>query len=80
VVSRAAKLLGRRLYRDRSRTSCRPRHQVGWLVQGLRPAGARRGVTRKRYVHDTKSECPSREPMVAKVREGPIETEVRAFS
>jgi hypothetical protein len=40
VVSRAAKLLGRRFYRDRSRTSCRPRG-MGWLVLGLRPAGAR---------------------------------------
>jgi hypothetical protein len=37
VVSRAAKLLGRRLYGDRSRISCRP-HEVGWLVLGLRPA------------------------------------------
>ena len=37
MVSRAAKLLGRRLYRDRSRTSCRPR-EMGWLVLGLRPS------------------------------------------
>src|SRR5215218_2652915 len=49
VVSRAAKLLGCRLYGDRSRTSCRPPQKVGWLVLGLRPAGTRRGVTRKRY-------------------------------
>src|SRR5215217_6336612 len=48
VVYRAAKLLGCRLYRDRSRTSCRPR-QMGWLLLGLRPTGTRRGVTRKRY-------------------------------
>jgi hypothetical protein len=41
VVSRAAKLLGYRLHRDRSRTSCRPPHKVGWLVLGLPPAGAR---------------------------------------
>src|SRR5215218_9344248 len=49
VVSRAAKLLGCRLYRDRSRTSCRP-HKVGWLVLGLRPAleNAVGGVTQKR--------------------------------
>jgi hypothetical protein len=37
VASSAAKLLGYRLCRDRSRTSCRP-HEVGWLVLGLRPA------------------------------------------
>jgi hypothetical protein len=37
VVSRAAKLLGYRLCRDRSLTSCRP-HKVGWPVLGLRPA------------------------------------------
>jgi hypothetical protein len=42
VVSRAAKLLGYRSYRDRSRTSSRP-HKAGWLVLGLRPAGARGG-------------------------------------
>ena len=47
MVSRAAKLLGRRLHRDRSRTSCRP-HKVGWLVLGLRPAGARRTKWLKR--------------------------------
>ena len=79
MVSRAAKLLGRRLYRDRSRTSCRPRDGLARSRLASRRR-ERRGVTRKRYVHDTKSECPSREPMVAKVREGPIETEVRAFS
>src|SRR5215216_8179599 len=27
-----------------------------------------RGVAQKRYVHGTKSECPSRAPMVAEVR------------
>ena len=40
MVSRAARLLGYRLHRDRSRTSCRP-SAMGWLVLGLRPAGAR---------------------------------------
>jgi hypothetical protein len=40
VVSRAARLLGYRSYRDRSATSCHP-HKVGWLVLGLRPAGTR---------------------------------------
>jgi hypothetical protein len=36
VVSRAAKLLGYRLCRDRSRTPAARR--MGWLVLGLRPA------------------------------------------
>jgi hypothetical protein len=54
VVSRAAKLLGYRLCRDRSRTSCRP-HKVGWLVLGLRPAGARGGRS------DSKEVCAHHE-------------------
>src|SRR5829696_5192196 len=63
VVSRAAKLLGYRLHRDRSRTSCRP-HKVGWLVLGLRPAGARGGRSDSKEVweHNPKSECPSQKP------------------
>jgi transposase len=75
VVSRAAKLLGRRLYRDRSWTSCRP-HKVGWPVLGLRPAGARRAEWLKRGMEaeDSKSECPSRAN-----RRGSTGTEVRAL-
>ena len=63
VVSRAAKLLGYRLYRDRSRTSCRPR-EMGWLVLGLRPAGARGGRSDSKEVwkQSPKSECPSHTP------------------
>src|SRR5215207_11013599 len=35
--------------------------RIGWLVLGLRPASAQRGVTQKRYgSRSPKSECPSR--------------------
>jgi hypothetical protein len=49
---------------------------MGWLVLGLRPAGAQRGVTQKRY--------GSRGPEVGMSfarddGEGPTETEVRAL-
>jgi hypothetical protein len=51
VVSRAAKLLGRRLHRNRSLSSCRPSEKMGWIVLGLRPAVeyAAGRVTQKRY-------------------------------
>src|SRR5215217_5232945 len=54
--------------RDRSPTSCRP-HKVGWLVLGLRPAGARGGRSDSKEVwkQGPKSECPSRTPQ-AEVR------------
>jgi hypothetical protein len=55
VVSRAAKLLGHRLCRDRSRTSCRP-SEMGWLVLGLRPAGARGGRSDSKEVWEQKPE------------------------
>jgi hypothetical protein len=63
VVSRAAKLPGYRLHRDRSRTSCRPR-VMGWLVLGLPPAGARGGRSDSKEVWEQslKSECPSHTP------------------
>src|SRR5215213_1387071 len=50
-------------YRDRSRTSCRP-HKVGWLVLGLRPAGARgeRSDSKEVWEQNPKSECPSQKP------------------
>jgi hypothetical protein len=64
VVSRAAKLPGYRLHRDRSRTSCRP-HEVDWLVLGLRPAGARgaRSDSKEVWKQSPKSERPSCTPM-----------------
>ena len=40
---------------------------MGWLVLGLRPAGARRSVrsdSKEVWEHRPKSECPSRTPMV----------------
>src|SRR5215212_8824590 len=53
---------------------------MGWLVLGLRPAGARRGVTQKRYGSTSpKSECPSRETMAKVPPEGPTETEACAL-
>jgi len=55
VVSRAAKLLGYRLHRDRSRTSCHP-HKGGWLVLGLRPAGARGGRSGSKEVWEQEPE------------------------
>jgi hypothetical protein len=75
VVSRAAKLLGHRLHRDRSRTSCRP-HKVGWLVLGLCPAGAHGGRSGSKEVWEQgpKSECPSRAN-----RRDSTETEVHAL-
>ncbi len=38
---------------------------MGWLVLGLRPAGARGGRSDSKEVweHNPKSECPSRTPM-----------------
>jgi hypothetical protein len=67
VVSRAAKLLGCRLHRDRSPTSCRP--NVGWPVLGLRPAGARRAEWLKRGMCTarTRNALRARPPMVAEV-------------
>ena len=67
VVSRAAKLLG---YRFQGSLANFPlARKLGWLVLGLRPAGAPAGgVAQKRYVHGTKSECPSRAPVVTEVR------------
>ena len=53
MVSRVAKLLGYR-FRDRSRTSCRP--PVGWLVLGLRPAGARGWRSGSKEVWEQKPE------------------------
>ena len=43
---------------------------MGWLVLGLRPAGDRgvRSDSKEVWAHGTKSECPSRAPMVAEVR------------
>jgi len=55
--------------KGRSRTSCRL-PEVGWLVLGLRPAGACGVRSDSKEVWEQegpKSECPSREPM-AKVR------------
>jgi transposase len=75
VVSRAAKLLGYRLHRDRSRTSCRP-HEVGWLVLGLRPAGARGERSDSKEVWEHKPEVGMSFAKAA--GGGPTETEVRA--
>jgi hypothetical protein len=73
-------LLGRRLYRDRSLSSCRPSCAGGWLVPGLRPAveNAACEVTQKRYEreHGPKSAYPSRTPM--QWQRDPTGTEVRA--
>src|SRR5687768_7715298 len=50
---------------------------MGWLVLGLRPAGARgvRSDSKEVWEHDPKSECPSRTPILARIR---LKTEVRA--
>src|SRR5215204_7458540 len=53
-------------YRDRSRTSCRPQDGLACSRLASRRCPAC-GVTQKRYVHGTKSECPSRASM-AEVR------------
>jgi hypothetical protein len=78
VVSRAAKLPGHRLYRDRSPTSCHP-HEVGWLVLGLRPAGAcgvRSDSKEVRARHEVVGMSFAR---VDGGGGGPAETEVRAL-
>ena len=73
MVSRAAKLLGYRLHRDRSPTSCRP-HKVGWLVLGLRPAGARGERSDSKEVWEHKPEVGM--SFARADGEGPTETEV----
>jgi hypothetical protein len=56
VVSRAAKLLGYRLCRDRSRTSCRPRQRwVGSFSACVPPVPEACGVTQKRCENKTQS-------------------------
>jgi hypothetical protein len=62
VVSRAAKLLGYRL-RGSLANFLPPTSRVGLFSACVPPVPAAGGVTQKRYVHHTKSECPSRTPM-----------------
>ena len=75
MVSRAAKLLGRRLYRDRSPTSCRL-PEVGWLVLGLRPAGARGVRSDSKEVWEQKPEVGM--SFAYADGRGPTEMEVRS--
>ena len=61
MVSRAAKLLGHRLQGSLA-NFLPPISWVGLFSACVPPVLAVGGVTQKRYVHITKSECPSRTP------------------
>ena len=61
MVSRAAKLLGHRLPGSLA-NFLPPTSWVGLFSACVPPVPAVGGVTQKRYVHITKSECPSQTP------------------
>jgi transposase len=76
VVSRAAKLLGCRLYRDRSRTSCRPCAGLACSRPASRRCPAR---SDSKEVWDQKPEVGMSFARVDGGGGGPTETEVRAL-